>query len=206
MSEQTIEDILQMIENNKGAGGLDLSGRDLSDIDLSAVQIEAELVARGLADPMRFPAWIHWDKVTGEVLGINLQRVNLAEANLCGANLAGASLRSTNLQGAVLRGANLRQVDLGEAILRGADLAEAGLHGADFFRTNLQKANFDRADLRGAYLRRARSLPEAFLSGAMVDEDTKWPAGFRLGHAESSQGAPSGEGDVSWWRRLLGRG
>ena len=43
MSEYTREEILKLIEENGGPGGLDLSGKDLSGIDLSREAIEAEL-------------------------------------------------------------------------------------------------------------------------------------------------------------------
>jgi hypothetical protein len=68
-----------------------------------------------------------------DLTGLNLQGVNLQQADLSGTNLFTADLRNAKLSGA-----NLSGVDLGGAKLQGADLRMARLEGAD-----LRGANYD---------------------------------------------------------------
>ncbi len=180
MSEYTTRQILEMIEENGGSEGLDLSGADLSLIDLSRRTIEVELEEARRENPEIEPVWV---TLSG---GINLGKANLQKAELWGANLEGANLEKANLQRAHLRevnlqGANLLQTDLEvasllranlqganlwRAKLRGADLREANLQsvnllganlqGANLAETNLQEARLWEADLRGSLFRGAR--------------------------------------------------
>jgi uncharacterized protein YjbI with pentapeptide repeats len=77
MSEYTTRQILDMIEENGGPKGLDLSGKDLSWIDLSRERIQAELAKVQGKDPAAKPVWV--SEYYG---GINLEYANLQEADL----------------------------------------------------------------------------------------------------------------------------
>ena len=163
MSDYTLQQLLKCIEDNNGPERLDLAVRDLSGLDLSRESIKAELERRGIADSAVFPAWVHWDRATGQVLGINLQEARLGGANLRGARLGGANLRGARLEGANLQDARLMGANLQEAWLEGADLQRARFVGA-----NLQGARFVGANLQGAWLGRA-DLRESWFVGANLD-------------------------------------
>ena len=92
-------------------------------------------------------------------------------------------MQRASLAGRDLRGAGLRQVSLW-----GADLRAADLRGADLTDSDLRMADLRGADLRDARLTWAWEEwpmdPEIedrtlwALEGAIVDDDTRWPAGF----------------------------
>lgn len=92
----TLELILQMIEENGTAEGLDLSGQDLSWVDLSSETIENILQERGFSKVNlkidSIPPWISpytWGKT---LVGLNFRLINLKGANLQRANLSGVDL------------------------------------------------------------------------------------------------------------------
>ena len=87
-----------------------------------------------------------------DIQGLNLSKYNLFKANLAFANLSGASLVETRLQAAILRNAKLNNANLSQAFLNNA---------------NLMGADLTNADLTGAVLTNAR-----------YDNITLWPAGF----------------------------
>jgi hypothetical protein len=93
---------------------------------------------------------------------INLNGVDLSEANLGEVNLAGADLSRANLSRADLNNANLSQARLAQADLSGANLAEADLSDADLSEANLSKADLIGANLTGANLTGA-DMREALL-------------------------------------------
>ncbi|WP_327002914.1 pentapeptide repeat-containing protein [Dactylosporangium sp. NBC_01737] len=101
------------------------------------------------------------------LLGVDLRRADLAEANLIGADLEGTRLGRAWMRGAQLDGADLTSTDLREA-----DLADASLEGADLTEALLQGTNLAGASLRGA------TLDTAHLTGALADETTIWPTGL----------------------------
>jgi len=131
MSEYTRKEILELIQENGGPEGLDLSGKDLSGIDLSG----------------------------GVTLqGANLQGANLRHANLQGANLRHAELQGAILWGADLQGASLwntcfRGADLRSADFQGSTLAHTHLQGAHLCYSNFEKADLfgPGRNLEGAY-------------------------------------------------------
>ncbi|MFH8616364.1 pentapeptide repeat-containing protein [Streptomyces sp. NPDC017979] len=123
---------------------------------------------------------------------VNLDRSCMEAAGLYHANLTQASLVSTNLRHADLRTAILRRARCVLADLRGARLVETDLRDADFSDADLREANLRKADagravFRGADLRLAdlrgsdlstADLRQARLTGALVSDRTRWPAGF----------------------------
>ncbi|TRU20383.1 MAG: hypothetical protein EWV92_04095 [Microcystis aeruginosa Ma_MB_S_20031200_S102] len=113
-----------------------------------------------------------------DLCGANLERANLAGANLrwailAEANLAGANLRRAILVDANLVGANLERANLEWANLKGANLAEANLERANLERANLKRANLEWANLKGANLESANlesaNLERAYLEGANLE-------------------------------------
>jgi uncharacterized protein YjbI with pentapeptide repeats len=99
-----------------------------------------------------------------DLQGLDLAGTNFVEANLQGADLRAANLRQVDLSGANLTNANLRNADLSEAQLIGANLTGADLGGTRLSGANLTGAILDRADLT------AVDLTEAALQGASFGE------------------------------------
>jgi uncharacterized protein YjbI with pentapeptide repeats len=90
---------------------------------------------------------------------MNLQGMDMHEANLSRASLVGADLEGANLSGANLRSADLSGSSLVRTNLRGADLSQAYIpnveaDGASFEKAILEGAtfggSFSDADFRGA--------------------------------------------------------
>jgi len=105
-------------------------------------------------------------------------RHDLSHADLRTQDLHDLSVRAKNLADAQLTLANLDHADLAGASLRRADLrgvmaAGARLRGADLRGANLRCANLEGADLRDARLAGVR------WRGAITDDTTRWPDGFR---------------------------
>ncbi len=94
-----------------------------------------------------------------ELLALDGQGADFAEAQLEEANLRGSSLPLT-----IFFRANLRQANLIQADLTGADLREAWLEGADLIEAYLKGADFTGANLEGV---RAR--------GAFFQNTKGWP-------------------------------
>ncbi|MEM7531897.1 MAG: pentapeptide repeat-containing protein [Chloroflexota bacterium] len=92
--------------------------------------------------------------------GMDLANIELVEANLQGADLSGANLRQADLSGANLTRAILRNADLTEARLIGASLDGADLGGSILTGVNLNGAILDQADLTSV------DLTEVSLSGS----------------------------------------
>ena len=109
----------------------------------------------------------------GNFNGANLDKANLASANLVRADLNNASLYGANLAGAKLGKAGLILANLAGANLARADLAEADLYGANLHYTNLVDA-----DLRNANLTQTRlvetKMARANVSGCRVYGIAAW--------------------------------
>jgi hypothetical protein len=101
--------------------------------------------------------------------GAYLNGANLQGATLFNANLQGASLSFANLQGAYLNGANLQHADLSGANLQGARLIAANLQGAYLNGANLQRTILLGTNLQSAFLINAN------LQHAVANTDTQWP-------------------------------
>jgi uncharacterized protein YjbI with pentapeptide repeats len=100
-----------------------------------------------------------------------LQKVDFLEADLSRtilshSNLSKAMLWKANLQEADLQGADLQEANLYMADLQGADLQGANLQGANLQGANLQETT----GLTPQQLRKARSMPLAFYSSALLRE------------------------------------
>jgi uncharacterized protein YjbI with pentapeptide repeats len=103
---------------------------------------------------------------------INLSRTCLGKARLVGVNLSRADLRNADLHdvnfgGVDLSGANLGGADLNHARLNSADLSNADLSRADIRDAWLAEANLHDASLVGADLTRANLLAADLTSAAM---------------------------------------
>jgi hypothetical protein len=84
--------------------------------------------------------------------GADLREANLAKANLYSANLTGADLLEAHLESARLVFARMAGVILGSAHLENAILEEADLSGAYMMSANLAGAKLDSANLSEAHL------------------------------------------------------
>jgi len=149
--------------------------------------------------------WLASKGVQGEKA--NLNKSELAGADLSGVNLASANMRDANLEGANLSAANLLDVDLRnahvcaaqlkettldnaklrhaemkgaillEAGLKGADLAGADLRGADLTGADFKGANLLSTDIRGTRLK-GSNLTQKQIDQARGDETTELPPGL----------------------------
>ena len=79
--------------------------------------------------------------------GADMQRVDLALANLPACDLS-----NVNFDHAIFRYANLQNANLGNTILEGADLTGANLRGANLSGADLTRADLTGANLNGAVL------------------------------------------------------
>lgn len=164
-------ELLQRIEAQGSAAGLDFSSRDLSYMDLSPEALAEVQRVRELRQP---PVWLDTDTGGADLTGINFRSAMLVNAILSDARLVGA-----NLQGALLNQADLRGANLATADLRGANLVMVDLHGANLGKANLTGADFSLANLAQADLWRA-DLSDAYLLGADL-------SGTRLAFADLSR-------------------
>ena len=112
-----------------------------------------------------------------DLVGADLDRVNLTAANLVKTDLRGASLRMAKLNGANLSWtdlteANLSEAELNLAKLSRAFLARANLSGAKLFGIDLSEADLSNANLMLAHIFQANAskacLRQADLTGAWL--------------------------------------
>ena len=113
-----------------------------------------------------------------DLSGAQLQRRNLAGADLAGANLSGASLHRTVLRGASLDGANLAGANLNLSDLKLASLVGADLTDAYMYQTDAAAADLSGALLNGAMTEKAR-----FTSAMMAGVEWRLSYGFGLNAA-----------------------
>ena len=140
------------------------------------------------------------DLTGANLSGADLHGANLGQAILRDADLTGAKVSEASLTGADLSGANLKRADFGNADLSQANLTGANLVRTLFYRTSLRRANlrgavlyhtvFGDCDLSrcvglqelkhdgpsvvgvDTLVRSGRRIPEVFLRGAGVPEDS----------------------------------
>lgn len=183
-ASRILRQLLQMIEDNGGPEGLDLSGRDLSGIDLGRAVIVAQLEKRQQEEPGAMPPWV-WE-LAGRVLGINLQGADFSDTNLRGARLTRARLEGAVLDNADLQEARLHRANLRDAHVSNANLQDAELHGAELQRATLIETRLQGAFLNEANLRESKlqdtDLQEARLSGANLEEARLNRADLRGAH------------------------
>ena len=118
--------------------------------------------------------------------GMNLEGIDLREADLSSAALQDCDLYKANLSGATAAAVRLQRSDLSRALLleanlRLADLTEADLSGADLSGSVLVKcklpgANLVATNFCGADLREAIGLTPQQMSYTSTDGTTKLPA------------------------------
>jgi len=116
--------------------------------------------------------WSHCRKV-----GISLQSVDMAQANLQNINLSNSNITMghlfrVNLEYANLSGTELSKVDLSEGSLKGADLRHASLKDIDLHGADLSYANFFNARLENVNLARARLDHAIWVDGRECRQDS----------------------------------
>ena len=129
-----------------------LRGVDLTSADLSLMPALLDAQAAG-----QFPSDASWAFVANEVVGYDVEPLNLADADLRGANLARLDLRCAVFRGADLADATLHSADLGRADLSsskliGTNLEQAKLRGADLSYASLIRTRLEGADLAYSYV------------------------------------------------------
>ena len=90
------------------------------------------------------------------LISVDLEGVDLHEANMRYASLYGADLHRAYLEGVDLEGADLRSADMGESVLHNANLCKANMRNVVLHGADLRGANLHGADLRGANLEGAK--------------------------------------------------
>jgi uncharacterized protein YjbI with pentapeptide repeats len=118
-----------------------------------------------------------------------LQNTDLREVNLFMADLTGARLRHADLRKAHLSFCSLKEARLPNARLEGANLTSANLtlanlqkcrlSGGSFSRARFTQAKMNFATLQNTNLSEAIELETANLQGAMYDQNTHFPRGFK---------------------------
>ena len=108
--------------------------------------------ARWPTPPARVFARVAKLETLPDLVGADLEHVDLHEADLRGADLSRAYLEHVDLHEADLRGADLSRAYLKHANLRTAKLDGTILHGAVLRHADLTGATLDGTDLRGADL------------------------------------------------------
>jgi uncharacterized protein YjbI with pentapeptide repeats len=126
---------------------VDLTQADLRAVDLSLMPSLHVADSKGL-----IPQGSSWAFIANEIIGYEVDPLDLRQADLRGANLDGADLRCADCSGADLSGASLRGAEMGRANLSGtrlvgADLSGSVLRGADLSQCVLIKTNLSDTDL-----------------------------------------------------------
>ena len=107
------------------------------------------------------------DLSDGNLQGVNLSGLLLAQSNLSGGNLYEAKFEGTDLSDAILIEANLKNTNFTNAILCGATLRKANLQRADMQWANIKGADFTYANVAGVNWK-----------NALYDGKTKFPYDF----------------------------
>jgi hypothetical protein len=132
---------------DNGAVSVDLSHVDLRAVDLSLMPSLRVADSKGL-----IPPGSSWAFIANEIVGYEVDPLDLHQADLRGANLDGADLRCADCSGADLSDASLRGAELGRANLSGSrlvgtDLTGSAMRGADLSQCVLIKTNLSDSDL-----------------------------------------------------------
>ncbi len=112
-----------------------------------------------------------------------LRQALVEDNDASGKDFSRARLVALDLHGKRLQGCNFEYTDLTEANLEHADLRGANLHGASltgarFAGANLIGARLDEAMMMATEFRDA-ALTDATLVGAIWDQNTAWPSGYK---------------------------
>ena len=120
-------------------------------------------------------AWNEWRRLANDVVvdlrGADLVGGNLEEVDLSQANVAEADFRKANLRRAKLLGTRLFSANFARADLSAADLRKANLLNVNFHGANLDDTDLSESDLDGAYFA-AASLKGTNFKGAMIGDTT----------------------------------
>jgi len=114
-----------------------------------------------------------WLRSESDGVKADLSGADLSGSNLSGSNLKWADLKWADLKWADLKWADLKWADLCEANLYKANLYEANLSGADLSGANLSGADlsgakFYKARLNGAFLEKAKNIPEHVYAQTLI--------------------------------------
>ena len=99
--------------------------------------------------------------------------------------MVAAELQHADFDGASLVQASLIRADLSQANFTNADLTQASLHGANLSKANFTGAKLNQTHLEGADLSEAVGLTQKQLDLAMLNDQTKLPAGLQRWQAPS---------------------
>jgi len=115
----------------------------------------------------------------------NLKMALLTEADFSGATLAGAELYKADISKAFLNEVDLSEAYLAEADFTGADLRGAKLHQADLTEANLSSANLSEADMTGVNLAHADITDANFSYATLASANL---IGLKQGNFHSMRG------------------
>lgn len=160
-------DLIRLIGENQGPGGLDLTDYDLSGLDLSSTRIGALLEEWYAQGQTKLPVWVSEAKKTSpsgaafwkldltDERGKKLAPKEISRRYRYGINLSGANLSGANLSGANLQRADLSGATLVQTVLEGAYCWASVFDGANLWSARLKHANLAKASLAGAILSKA---------------------------------------------------
>lgn len=119
----------------------------------------------------------------------NLERMELANANLSNVKFIGARLCGTNLNGSATQGSKKYPYYQGSIDFSGADLScatciETVFPKSNFSNTRLQNTNFDQADLSGSNFQDAVLHNTSFL-GVTYAKRSQWPQSFYFAYVNA---------------------
>jgi uncharacterized protein YjbI with pentapeptide repeats len=187
---------LEQLYKDKAA----LAGIDLSESWLIGINLEGADLHEGIFD--------NSDLTSANLRQVSLARARMQRVFLNKADLQNADLSEASMRGARLAEANLKGADLSVAHLEGAVFTDANLEGAKLYNAFLApqgdsatlaiRANFTRVDFRHAWLSgldvegarfdyaklcgtdltSVTNLTQKQIDSAIVDSDTKLPAGL----------------------------
>ncbi len=125
----------------------DLSNADLRGVDLSLMPALREADSRGL-----IPPGASWAFIANEIVGHDVEPLDLTNTDLRGAILDGADLRCADCRGSDLSEAKVSGAELGRAKLArsrlvGTDLSRTALRGADLSESVLIRTDLTESDL-----------------------------------------------------------
>jgi uncharacterized protein YjbI with pentapeptide repeats len=137
-----------------GAFRVDLSHANLKGVDISILPALRELDSKGV-----IPQGSSWAFVANEIVGYEVDPLDLRNADLRGANLDGADLRCADCSGSDFSGASICGAELGRANLSrsrlvGTNLSQSLMRGTDlsecvFIGTNISDADLGYARVYG---------------------------------------------------------
>jgi len=199
--------------------GAEFAGAHLEGVSLGGTVVDAatreriyfphDLPSGSLAEPTYTPIsteafqeavsaherWTRGDDPAGRRLDLDL--VEVRDADLAGRSLAGARLRRCRLTGADLRGADLKLADFSYSDVSSADLSNAVLDGGAFRRASLAGAKLTGAGTSVVLLSGDRSWPTNFEGADLTGADLRGVAldgvvgSARLDGARRSDDAPA---------------